>query len=91
MIAPQEGTVEAASASDACASAQTSLQSSSNASIFHTSSTESSDLQRPSLNPLQLDEDGRIVSYVSFTPYYQAIEEARRKGTISESQLQFYK
>ncbi|XP_018024349.1 TGF-beta-activated kinase 1 and MAP3K7-binding protein 1 [Hyalella azteca] len=76
--------------SDVCTSQQTSLHSSSNASIFHTSSTESSDVQRPSLNPLQLDEDGRIVSYVSFTPYYQALREANKKGIISDTQLQLY-
>lgn len=57
----------------------------------NTTSTESSDLQNPSLTQFSLDEDGRIHPYVSFAQYYQAIEEARIAGLISESQLYQYK
>ncbi|ROT67702.1 TGF-beta-activated kinase 1 and MAP3K7-binding protein 1 [Penaeus vannamei] len=57
----------------------------------NTTSTESSDLQNPSLTQFSLDEDGRIHPYVSFDQYYQAIEEARIAGLISESQLYQYK
>ena len=57
----------------------------------NTTSTESSGLDNPSLTQFSLDEDGRIHPYVSFEQYYQAIEEARAAGLISESQLHLYK
>ncbi|XP_064082457.1 TGF-beta-activated kinase 1 and MAP3K7-binding protein 1-like isoform X2 [Macrobrachium nipponense] len=57
----------------------------------NTTSTESSGLDNPSLTQFSLDEDGRIHPYVSFDQYYQAIEEARAAGLISESQLHLYK
>ncbi|KAK3851649.1 hypothetical protein Pcinc_041719 [Petrolisthes cinctipes] len=43
----------------------------------NTTSTESSDLQNPSLTQFSLDEDGRIHPYVNFDLYYQAIDEAK--------------
>ncbi|XP_068207269.1 TGF-beta-activated kinase 1 and MAP3K7-binding protein 1-like isoform X2 [Palaemon carinicauda] len=57
----------------------------------NTTSTESSGLDNPSLTQFSLDEDGRIHPYVSFDQYYQAIDEARTAGLISESQLHLYK
>ncbi|KAG7168653.1 TGF-beta-activated kinase 1 and MAP3K7-binding protein 1-like [Homarus americanus] len=57
----------------------------------NTTSTESSDLQNPSLTQFSLDEDGRIQPYVDFDQYYQAIEEARAAGLIADSQLHLYK
>jgi len=40
----------------------------------YSSSTSSSSIMRPSINPLNLDEQGYIQPYVSFAPYYQALE-----------------
>ncbi|KAK7079552.1 PHOsphatase [Halocaridina rubra] len=57
----------------------------------NTTSTESSDLANPSLTQFSLDEDGRILPYVSFDEYYQAIDEAKAAGLINESQLHMYK
>ncbi|XP_071539217.1 TGF-beta-activated kinase 1 and MAP3K7-binding protein 1-like isoform X2 [Panulirus ornatus] len=57
----------------------------------NTTSTESSELQNPSLTQFSLDEDGRIHPYVNFDQYYQAVEEARAAGIITESQLHLYK
>lgn len=57
----------------------------------NTTSTESSDLQNPSLTQFSLDEDGRILPYVNFDLYYQAIEDAREAGLISDSQIHLYK
>lgn len=57
----------------------------------NTTSTESSELQNPSLTQFSLDEDGRIHPYVNFDQYYQAVEEARAAGLITESQLHLYK
>lgn len=57
----------------------------------NTTSTESSDLQNPSLTQFSLDEDGRIHPYVNFDLYYQAIDEAKAAGLITESQMHLYK
>lgn len=57
----------------------------------NTTSTESSDLQNPSLTQFSLDEDGRILPYVNFDLYYQAVEDAREAGLISDSQIHLYK
>lgn len=57
----------------------------------NTTSTESSDLQNPSLTQFSLDEDGRILPYVNFDLYYQAVEDARDAGLITDSQIHLYK
>ncbi|XP_050722481.1 TGF-beta-activated kinase 1 and MAP3K7-binding protein 1-like [Eriocheir sinensis] len=57
----------------------------------NTTSTESSDLQNPSLTQFSLDEDGRILPYVNFDLYYQAVEDAREAGLITDSQIHLYK
>lgn len=57
----------------------------------NTTSTESSDLQNPSLTQFSLDEDGRIHPYINFDLYYQAIDEAKAAGLITESQMHIYK
>lgn len=57
----------------------------------NTTSTESSYLQNPSLTQFSLDEDGRILPYVNFDLYYQAVDDAREAGLITDSQIHMYK
>ena len=57
----------------------------------NTTSTESSELQNPSLTQLSLDDDGRIQPYVSFDLYYQSVDEARANKLISDNEFSLYK